>query len=204
MGLFSGIGKVLSSITGDGLLSGGLDLLGGVMSNNANSSEASANRAFQADQTGTAYQRAVADLKAAGLNPMLAYTQGGASSGGGAQATMQNAVGSAVHTGLSAKMNNAQVENLKSQNDAIKAQTLQSLTQSDLNRASTVAAAASARLSNASAGKVATDTLLSAASVPAARNAASAESSWMGRNLYPHFDRAMKSVNNLPVLNWFK
>lgn len=67
----------------------------------ASAEQAAINRQFQADMSNTSYQRSVKDLQAAGLNPMMAYSNGGASTPSGAQGVvqqvqMQNALGSAV------------------------------------------------------------------------------------------------------------
>lgn len=52
-----------------------------------NADQAELNRLFQREMSNTAYQRAYADMKAAGLNPYLAYSQGGAPVTSGASAT---------------------------------------------------------------------------------------------------------------------
>ena len=96
------IAPITSLITpGVGAALGGIGSYIGITgANKANQQMAQNQMNFQSDMSNTSYQRAVEDMKNAGLSPMLAYQQGGASTPGGSSATMDNVLGNATNTAI--------------------------------------------------------------------------------------------------------
>lgn len=105
------------------IIGGALDFIGGNKANAANAKQAQSNRDFQQSMSGTSYQRAVADMKAAGLNPALAYQQGGASTPSGATAQMTNTLAGSGNNARAAATTYQEVQNLAAQREATRAQT---------------------------------------------------------------------------------
>lgn len=80
--------------------SGAASVAGQREANVANAEMAQKQMDFQERLSNTQWQRGTKDMQAAGLNPMLAYSQGGASSPSGATATMSNELGAGVSSAL--------------------------------------------------------------------------------------------------------
>lgn len=110
----------------------GIGLLGGFLTNQANKDIAAANNAWSAQQYATRYQTQVKDLQAAGLNPMLAYSQSPGTAPSAQQVVFQNPVTAAsdayrsVTSGAqniaSAQQANAQVKQIEATVDKIKSE----------------------------------------------------------------------------------
>lgn len=99
----------IDPILGAALATGAADFIGGVLTNQGNRREAQRNRQFQERMSSTSAQRAVADYRAAGLNPALAYDRP-ASSPGGSTASLENPVGKALSSGISAAAARKEIE----------------------------------------------------------------------------------------------
>ncbi|AXH74868.1 MAG: DNA pilot protein [Microviridae sp.] len=102
------------------IIAGGASLLGGLMRNQASARQAQAQMDFQERMSSTSHQREVADLRAAGLNPILSATGGhGASTPVGAMAPMEDVISPAVHSAFESEKTQADVD-IKKQEVRIK------------------------------------------------------------------------------------
>jgi len=79
--------------------------IGGNLQNKTNRSIAREQMHFQERMSNSAFQRAMSDMRKAGLNPILAYKQGGATTPTGAGIPAQNVLGPAVQSAVSTYQN---------------------------------------------------------------------------------------------------
>lgn len=115
------------------LISSALSSEGAEDRNNAQIAQSQKQMDFQERMSNTSYQRAVSDLGAAGLNPMLAYAHGGATTPAGSQANIEDTIGPAIQTGqqafratTEAGVRSAQVADIKASTGLKTAQTEES------------------------------------------------------------------------------
>lgn len=124
---------------GAGMIGAGINASAQEAANQTNIQLARENQAFQERMSSSAYQRAMRDMQLAGLNPMLAFSQGGASSPSGSLAQVEavnagDAIKAAGATAKDVAAFNMEMKQKTAELQLAKAATAAKITEADLNQ----------------------------------------------------------------------
>jgi hypothetical protein len=137
--------------------------------------------AFQKESAQKSYQWATQDMKKAGINPMLAYQQGGSSALSGSNYTPQNAAGAGVSSATAADTVLANLQNLQEQNKNLQAQNAKIQSDTKLNSAYEKTAMADAALKATTAKQIETQTQLIGKDITRAKHHQAADKTYLGK-----------------------
>lgn len=166
-------------------ISAGSSLLGGLWHNQQQKAAAQKQMDFQERMSSTAYQRATADMRNSGINPALAYMQGGASSPGGAMPQLQDAIGPAVSSAQHGARLGAEMKMMKQ--DFVKRGEEIGLVRSERDAV------------DQNTAKTKVETALLMAQIPGAKNTESMNRTWWGKAL-PYVTSIGKALPDFGVM----
>ena len=117
------------------LIGGAAGLIGSSKQNKTSKKVAANQEAFQRETLQNQYQWATEDMRKAGLNPMLAYQQGGAGSASGASYSPVNEMEHFANSAKSIGIDYQTLKNMRAQEDKTEAEAAEAISRTKLNNA---------------------------------------------------------------------